>query len=350
VRWTQAAALARREGLGRVHPLDLGYAALAGWKFGGGWGDEAVLRRFDADDPFEPGPEPILPRFGEPQPAGAGRCFRDGTFRSPLAGEVPEPVATGRVRHLFRPGARRRATVVLLSGSGEEGYALRSAIHGPLVDAGVELWMLESPFYGARRAPGQRSAELPLVSEQALVNLGMVAEGRGLLLGLRQVQAEPVVVAGYSMGAYMASLVAVRTPFAVGVVALAGGDSARDIYTRSLLSLSIDFHRLGQGDAEAARARLGDFYHRTRLSLRAPPLRPDAAVVLGARRDGYIPPRETEALHRHWRGSTLLEVDAGHISAVLTGRRALREAVALSVARLESPPPRAVAAAPALGA
>jgi hypothetical protein len=330
----QAATLARGWP-GPIHPVDLAYATLSKRKFSGGWGDEAILARFRPDvDAFAEAPAPLEVAFGPPQPAGAGRLQRDGTFASPVAALMPPEVAGGHVRHLYRPGVARRGAAVLLAGSGEEGYGLRTMIHAPLVDQGIELWLLEAPYYGQRRARGQAGAEVALLSEQAVMNLGMVAEARALLLTLRAAQGGPLAVGGYSMGAYMSVLAGVRTPFDVGIVALAGGDSARDVYTRSLLSLSIDFDALGGGDAEAARQRLGDFYHRTRASLSALPRRPDAAVVVGVHRDGYIPAAETFALHRHWPGSALRKVGGGHISAVVTERQALRAAVAESLARL----------------
>jgi len=43
---------------------------------------------------------------------------------------------------------------------------------------------------------------------------------------------------------------------------------------------------------------------------------------------------ETVRLHRHWPGSALRWIDAGHFSALLTQRRALCDCVAEAVARL----------------
>ena len=59
-------------------------------------------------------------------------------------------------------------------------------------------------------------------------------------------------------------------------------------------------------------------------------------MILGAQSDGYVPSTETRALHEHWRGSALRRIGGGHISAAVMARRALREAVAESIARLTS--------------
>jgi len=57
------------------------------------------------------------------------------------------------------------------------------------------------------------------------------------------------------------------------------------------------------------------------------PIRVDAAVVSGCRRDGYVLQSETERLHRHWKGSRLRWIKAGHFSALVTQRQTLCECV-----------------------
>jgi predicted alpha/beta hydrolase family esterase len=60
----------------------------------------------------------------------------------------------------------------------------------------------------------------------------------------------------------------------------------------------------------------------------------DAAVVSGCTGDGYVLPAETERLHRHWKGSTLRWIHAGHFSALLTCRHALRDCVEEAIDKL----------------
>jgi predicted alpha/beta hydrolase family esterase len=64
------------------------------------------------------------------------------------------------------------------------------------------------------------------------------------------------------------------------------------------------------------------------------PTHSESAIVVACRRDGYVPGREASALHAHWPKSELRWVDAGHVSALITGRRFLRTAVRDAFARL----------------
>jgi hypothetical protein len=103
-----------------------------------------------------------------------------------------------------------------------------------------------------------------------------------------------------------------------------------------LLSLSVDLDALGdksdlQTSAKARLAQLFDVADLTRYQL---PVRPDAAVVAGCKRDGYVFNSETERLHLHWKGSTLRWIPAGHFSALMTSRRALCDCIDLSAEKL----------------
>jgi hypothetical protein len=134
----------------------------------------------------------------------------------------------------------------------------------------------------------------------------------------------------------MAAITAAVTPLPVACAALATGGSASAIYTRGLLSWSVDFDSLGSavGGSAAARERLRELFDTADVTGYRPPLRVDAAVVSGCTRDGYVLPSETERLGRHWKGCTLRWIEAGHFSALLTQRRALCECVEEAVGKL----------------
>jgi pimeloyl-ACP methyl ester carboxylesterase len=159
--------------------------------------------------------------------------------------------------------------------------------------------------------------------------LAMVLEARALLESLQPRYAK-LAVAGYSMGGHMAAITTAVTPLPIACAALATGASAVAIYTRGLLSRSVDFVTLGA----SARDRLRELFEVADLTHFRPPVRADAAIVSGCTRDGYVLPSETERLHAHWNGSSLRWIKAGHFSALLTQRRALRECVEESVRRL----------------
>jgi Alpha/beta hydrolase domain containing 18 len=114
----------------------------------------------------------------------------------------------------------------------------------------------------------------------------------------------------------MAATAAV-SPLPVACAALATGASASAIYTRGLLSWSVDFDTLGGGaeGIQSARERLRELFDTADVTGYRPPVRADATVVSSCTRDGYVLHSETERLHCHWHGCTLRWTDAGHFSA-----------------------------------
>ena len=326
-----------RRGLGgdssvtKAHPLDLLIAGMSrGSKlFSRGWGEESLLTELSTRVGYNDPPAPISVEWHSERKRGR-MLRRDGMFTSPLE-LLPQETRTVHVRAWVREG--NRTACVLLAASRDEHYQPREHVFGPLIARGLDLYFLVSPFYGRRRLPGGPS--LITVSDHGLMALGMVLEARGLLESLRE-QYEKLVVAGYSMGGHMAAITAAVCPFPVACGALATGASASSIYTRGLLSWSVDLDALGGGShlRTAARERLQQLFSVADITRYPPPLRADAAVIAACTRDGYVPGSETERLHRHWRGSTLRWIPAGHFSALVTNGPALRDCVADAVGKL----------------
>jgi hypothetical protein len=165
--------------------------------------------------------------------------------------------------------------------------------------------------------------------------LGMVLEARALLEELRS-HYRKLAIVGYSMGGHMAAITAAVSPFPVACAALAAGASAGSVYTRGLLSWGVDFDSLGGGPAQRAEAqeRLQRLYEPADITRYGSPVRTDAAVIGGCTRDGYVLRSETERLHRHWPGSTLRWLPAGHFSALMTSRKALCDCVTEAIEKL----------------
>jgi hypothetical protein len=314
-----------------VHPLDVFAAWLScGSKlFSRGWGDESLLADLSERTSFAHPPGPISVAWS----AGASsnkKIRRDGTFTSPLT-SLPKNARTVHVRAWSRAG--NTAACVILAASRDEGYKMREHIFSALVDQGLDLYLPENPFYGLRRTTS--SACLATFSDQALMNLGMVWEARALVEYLRN-SYQNLAVAGYSMGGHMAAITAAVCPFPIACAALATGASAAPIYTQGLLSWSIDLDALaGETDLPSeANERLRRLIEAADLTRHAPPLRADAAVLVGCARDGYVLPTEIQRLHESWPGSELRWLRAGHVTAVIRGRRFLRCAVADAAQRL----------------
>ena len=53
-------------------------------------------------------------------------------------------------------------------------------------------------------------------------------------------------------------------------------------------------------------------------------------MIVGARRDGYIPAEAVEALHDHWPGSELRWINAGHATMIWRKKEALVDAILAS--------------------
>lgn len=285
--------------------------------FSSGWGDEAVLAKYARRERYLAAPPTITVAWDAPREE-RGRSGRSGSFLSPLEA-LPPAVATAYVRSWTR--ADNKAACVLLAASRDEGYRVRERVFGPLIESGVDLYFLENPFYGERR-DGRGPSDIT-VAENCLMFLGSVLEARVLLTWL-QPRYKKLAVAGYSMGGHMAALTAAVTPIPVACAAMATGASPSSIYTVGLLSRSVDFHALG---GVAGRERLKTLFEGADITRFRPPLRSAAAVILGSLRDGYVRASEVERLHRHWKGSELRWIDAGHFSALLTQRDALRACV-----------------------
>lgn len=315
----------------RPHTLDLAVAWLSrrSKMFSRGWGDEGILDEFSQRARYLDAPAAVTVVWGVKIESEDEEC-RDGTFTSPLKA-LPDGAQTVHVRGRLRRG--NRAACIMLAASRDEGYGIRERVFGPLTQRGVDLYLLENPFYGLRRA-GRGPSDIT-VSDHGLMALGMVLEARALLEYLRP-HYQKLAVAGYSMGGHMAAITAAVSPKPVGCAVLATGASASSIYTQGLLSWSVDFDTLGGGKAGRAKAeeRIRKLFDVADVTRYRPPIRVDAAVVSGCTRDGYVLPSETERLHRHWRGSTLRWIHAGHFSALLTRRLALRDCVEEAIEKL----------------
>ncbi len=293
--------------------------------FVSGWGDESALAAL-AEGGLRPDPAPgplsieVLGTVG-----GA----RELAFESPVPW-LPREVARGRARHL---PARGRDALIVLASSREEGYSLREAVWAPLATGeSVDVFLLENAYYGTRRASGQRSASLPTVLDQMRMNVATLVEVDALVRRLTTDGFARVCVTGYSMGGAMAALAGslVRRPIAA--LPMAATLTPATIYTEGLLSRSVAFHALGP-TADEGRRRLADLFATADMSRFPPPLARDAAIVVGARADGFVAPEGTTRLARHW-GAELRWVRGGHASALFTARRAMRRAALDALARL----------------
>ena len=315
----------------RLHPFDVCVAWLSARSklFSEGWGDEALLARVsDLRAHIDAVSQPAINWYS----SGRRRDLHvlDGSFVSPLD-LLPEQTAVAHVRAWKREG--NDTACVILAASRDEGYKVRERVFGSLVHRGLDLYLLENAFYGLRRTDA--GASLRTVSDHILMTAATLCESRALLSYLKGGYSK-LVVGGYSMGGHTAALTAAISPEPVGCAALATGASGAAVYTRGLLQWSVDFASLPPDPtgSRKARERIEQLFLPADITQHPVPVRVDAAVIAGCKRDAYILQSETERLHAHWKGSKLLWLETGHFSAPLTSRRILCDCVAEAAAKL----------------
>ncbi|MGA9520070.1 MAG: alpha/beta hydrolase family protein [Myxococcaceae bacterium] len=307
-----------------MHWLDALYGMLLRRtpSFRRGWGDEAWLR----------GPPPDLLEVSEPSPLsiewGRSRVNRDehvreGSFVS-CEPALPGPCQRVHLRWISPAQGPVRATCLLLASWGDENGSMRLRIARPLVREGISVLVMENAFYGVRRTEPASAAPLATVSDFVRMGTATVREARALARWMRDEGLPAPMLAGYSMGGQMAALTAASVPWPVRVVAMAPSASPAPVFTEGPLHRAIDWDALG---GAAAKPRLAELL-RSFSVLRLPP--PDSrgrAIVVGTRRDGFVPPSDMQAIATHWPHAELRWLDAGHVGAVVFHVAALRQAL-----------------------
>ena len=160
-----------------AHPVDKAVAWLSrrSGLFSRGWGDESILAEFSNRARYLAAPATVEVEWHAKRKRGSDGC-RDGTFPSPLTA-LPEAVRTVHLRAWTREG--NRAACVLLAASRDEGYWIRERVFGSLTRRGIDLYLVENPYYGLRR-DARRPSDIT-VSDHGMMALGMVLEARALL-------------------------------------------------------------------------------------------------------------------------------------------------------------------------
>jgi pimeloyl-ACP methyl ester carboxylesterase len=293
--------------------------------FDGGWGDLERLEAFDVTSL----PDPRLLSISWSRPRVTGTvAVQDGTFPTPVDG-LPHRSRQGHVRRV-EPAAGTDRVVVLMSAWNDHGYKTRTALAVRLAHRGVGTVIMENPFYGVRRPDPARDQPIHTVADFVAMGDGAIAEARSMLATLQS--GARVGISGYSMGGNMAAIVGASMPFPVAIAPLAASHSPGPVYLDGVLRNGIRWDALG-GEAHA-RSRLTKLMYRASALLMDAPAHTSRAVIVGARRDGFVPPRATKALHEHWPGSELRWIDAGHATLLWLHKDALADAISDSFDRL----------------
>jgi len=304
-----------------------------------GWGSSALLERLSGGPQGFALPELHEVTLSAPRREG-GVLVQEGRFPSPAAvGPLPAASAEARFQLLLPTKAGPRPPVCLfLAASGDHGFGLRRFLAQPLLSAGVGALLLENPYYGSRRPPGQKGEALRTVADLLLMGRATAVEAVALLGWLLARGHPKVGLSGYSMGGSMAAYAACFFPLPLAVIPVAVAHSAAPVFTQGVLSALPDWESLGRtcGGAEAARRRLAELLEGLSITRLAPLPHPRRAIIVAARKDGFVPSASTLRLLQHWRGTELRYLPGGHVSGLLAGRSIIARAILDAFSRVEA--------------
>ena len=281
-----------------------------------GWGDQDVVDHYIANARNVP-PIPTIDPSIRPARRAGRIVMRDLTFPSPFE-MLPDEISTVRARWITTHPEPERV-VVLEPPWNDESYAGRTRLARDLLARGIASVLPQYPFYGDRRRSGNPGSPVPFVSDFCLMGRGAVLEGRALARHLHG-QGHRVGVSGFSMGGNIAGFVGTLVDFPVAVAPLAASYAAGPPFMTGLLRNTLPWDALGGDDPETV-ARLDEVVNAG--SILDHPAAPHTrwAVLVAGTRDGFVPSAAVQAIHRHWPGSRLRWVNAGHASLLLKRSR-----------------------------
>lgn len=290
--------------------------------FQDGWGDLTGVR-----NDLTKIPTLARPVFEQKEPQSlADRTITDLRFTSPYD-RLPESARLAYVR-LFEPPEAQRV-VLLMAAFNEHGYETRQALAQYLLNQGIAVAILENPYYGLRR-PTQNQP-LRTAADLLTMGVGAVWDGLEVIEWLRNRRSWAVGVAGYSMGANTAALIAAVSDRPLACAALAASHSPGPVFAQGALGAAIDWEALG---GHSAAAELGSLFGEASVLRFDPPPHASAAVILGITNDGYVLSEATRALADHWPGAELFWAKGGHATVLWSQKRRLSELIVRSFDRL----------------
>ena len=239
----------------------------------------------------------------------------DFSFNSPLATPWAENNVVPGKLHRAGKAWREKPAVILIHGwNGELGYRWQFPLLARrLARRGVNAAMIELPYHG-RRKPRRPDAINNFISHDLLrmveATRQAIADTRALAAWLAAQGSPRVGLWGFSMGAWLAGLVAGHDPQAVFAVLLT--PIAR--LDRAIAELAF---------CEPIRQSLQNTAIRFEpLNLRAhfPLAGPENILLLESTHDLFAPADTVEELWRAWRKPEIWRLPHGHISVLLSLR------------------------------
>ncbi len=296
-----------------------------------GWGDERIIGLY-LEEVSEAPPVADIELVEQPARRFGRAIVKDVVFKSPFD-RLPDPVWTARARWITtRPELQR--IVILHAGWNDEDFETRTRLARLLLERGIASIMPEHPFYGDRRRSAELNIPIATVSDFCLMGRAAVLEGRSLARVLHD-RGFTIGVSGDSMGGNIAGFVASTTDVPVAPTPIAAAYSPGPVFSDGILRHTIAWDALG-GETDANVKRLGSIIDAASILDFPAPQHTQAAVLVAATNDGFVPSASTLALHRHWPGSKMEWVNAGHGSLLWRHRDRMAAAIVETFDRLDS--------------
>lgn len=284
--------------------------------FRDGWGDPGVLEWYSSIVGRVPSDIPEIDLIEDPPVLSKGLTVSDLRFQSPAL-HLPDASQPARAR-LIAPDPEPRRICLLMAAWNEHGYGARTKLARLLAAEGIATVILENPMYGDRRTDPGDDRPLGSVSDFAVMGRAAVVEGRALLAHFHR-RGRHTGVGGFSMGGNIAAFVGATVPFPTAITAVGASYSPGPPFLQGAISRAVAFDALG-GDTPETRQRLQQFMLSASVLDHEPREHTRAAVLLAGTIDGFVPTSAVQALHRHWPGSRLDWVHAGHATLLWLNR------------------------------
>jgi len=298
--------------------------------FADGWGSQDVIDRYLAEVDTVPEIESAT-LVERPARRSGGTIVRDISFPSPHL--ETGPIATVRARWVTtRPEPQR--VVVLFAAWNDEDYRTRTKLARQLLEDDIASVIVQHPFYGDRRRDRFSGSPITTVSDFCLMGRAAVLEGRALLATLHE-RGYQLGVSGYSMGGNIAGFVSSTVPFPIATAPVAASYSPGPVFSDGILRSAIHWEALG-GDRRHVARRLWEVLGAASILDFPPPPHLRAAVLLAATKDGFVPNATTLSLHRHWPGSSIDWVNAGHATLLWRNKTRMAASISESFQRLDA--------------
>lgn len=254
----------------------------------------------------------------------------DASVESPaMVGPMPEGARTLHFRLRLPKGVElhRVPMAILVELVPLLGAAPARLLTTQLGHRGIGTVELLAPWHGQRAPDGAGKGETDTVADFLLMQRAATLEACALSAWLLARGHPRVALTGYGLGGALAAHAASVFPIPLATAPLLAPDCAAPVFLEGALRDAVDLEALTRetGRESEARERLERALSGVSVSA-VEERRP--AVLLAARRDGWIPPSSTLRLARALAGSPMRMLPHGHVAVALRHSARAAETIA----------------------